>query len=120
MVIKIPGQVPSKSNSYKIVTKRGKDGLHGSMAKTDKLTMYENSFYLQCPLRNKPIKGFFELHLKVFNASKRPDLDNALKIILDCLQYCKAIENDRQCVKIVAEKFVDKTNPRIEFEIIGV
>lgn len=113
----IIGQVPSKSNSYKIITLSG----HGSIAKTQALKAYEKSFYLQCNYyRNRNIKGLFELHLSVFNGSQRPDLDNSFKVILDCLQSCKAIENDRNCIKIVAEKFVDKKNPRIEFDIIEI
>jgi len=110
----ILGQVPSKSNSYKIINKAG----HGSLAKTDALNSYEKNFYLQCNhYRNLNLGGLFELHLDVFNSSQRPDLDNAFKVVLDCLQSCKAIVNDRNCVKIVAQKFVDKNNPRIEFEI---
>ena len=110
----ILGQIPSKSNCYKIITLYGK----GSLAKTPALKLYEKSFYLQCNhYRNKNIKGLFELHLDVYNSSQRPDLDNSFKVVLDCLQACKAIENDRNCVKIVAQKFVDKVNPRIEFTI---
>ena len=110
----ILGQIPSKSNCYKIITLYGK----GSLAKTPALKDYEKSFYLQCNhYRNKNIKGLFELHLDVYNSSQRPDLDNSFKVVLDCLQACKAIENDRNCVKIVAQKFVDKVNPRIEFTI---
>lgn len=113
----ILGQTPSKSNCYRIITLSG----HGSLAKTSALKEYEKSFYLQCnEYRNKNIKGLFELHLNVFNSSQRPDLDNAFKVILDCLQSSKAIENDRNCIKIVAQKFVDKTNPRIEFEITEI
>ena len=52
--------------------------------------------------------------------SNQPDLDNSLKGLLDCLQTCKAIANDRYCVKIVANKFIDKQNPRIEFTIVEV
>ena len=113
----IIGQAPSKSNCYKIITLSG----HGSLAKTPALKAYEKSFYLQCNnYRNANIKSLFELHLDVYNSSQRPDLDNSFKVVLDCLQSCKAIENDRNCVKIVAQKFVDKLNPRIEFEIIVV
>lgn len=113
----IKGKVPSKSNCYKVVIISG----HGSLAKHQNLKDYEKSFYLQCNnYRNKHIKGLFELHLDVFYMNQRPDLDNCLKIILDCLQGCKAIENDRNCVKIVANKYIDKDNPRIEFEIISV
>jgi len=113
----ILGQTPSKSNCYRTITLAG----HGSLAKTTALKDYEKSFYLQCnEYRNKNIKGLFELNLNVFNSSQRPDLDNAFKVILDCLQSSKAIENDRNCIKIVAQKFVDKINPRIEFEIIEI
>lgn len=91
------------------------------MAKTAALRAYEKSFFLQCNVyRNKNIKGLFEIKLHVFNSSQRPDLDNAFKAVLDCLQSCKAIDNDRNCIKIVAEKYVDKSNPRIEFEIVEI
>lgn len=110
----IYGKCPSKSNCYKVVTIGG----HGSLAKQKALEDYEKSFYLQCSeYRNRNIKGLFEIKLNVFYENQRPDLDNCLKIILDCLQQCKAISNDRNCVKITAEKFIDKGNPRVEFEI---
>ena len=108
------GNPPSKSNCYRIITING----HGSLAKTPVLKKYENDFYIQCNhYRNKNITGYFELHVKAFYPSQRSDLDNVLKCLLDCLQKCKAIDNDNKCVKIIAEKFLDKINPRIEFEI---
>jgi len=117
MIQTIFGQVPSKSNSYKII--RIKE--HSSLAKGDALKKYEKDFYLQCNLyRNKNIEGLFELHLNVYNNSQRQDLDNAFKVILDSLEHCKAIKNDRNCVKIIAQKFVDRKNPRVEFKIIEV
>lgn len=113
----IHGKVPSKSNCYKVVTLNG----HGSLAKQPALKEYEKSFYLQCSqYRNRNISSLFELHLNVFYENQRPDLDNCFKTVLDCLQGCKAIKNDRNCVKIVADKFIDKVNPRIEFEIIPI
>ena len=113
----IYGQVPSKSNCYKVITLSG----HGSIAKQQSLKDYEKSFYLQCnEYRNAGIDGLFQLNVSVFNSSQRADLDNSLKAILDCLQGCGAVKNDRNCVKIVAEKFVDKEKPRVEFEIIEV
>ena len=108
---------PSKSNSYRIITING----HGSLAKTDALKKYEKDFYLQCgAYRNKKIKGFFELYIDVYFSSNRPDLDNCLKSTLDCLQTCKAITNDRNCIKIVANKFIDRIKPRLEFTLIEV
>jgi Holliday junction resolvase RusA-like endonuclease len=113
----IHGKVPSKSNCYKVVTLNG----HGSMAKQQALKDYEKSFYLQCnQYRGKMINTLFELCLNVFYENQRPDLDNCFKTVLDCLQSCKAIKNDRNCVKIISEKFIDKVNPRIEFEIIPI
>ena len=113
----IYGSVPSKSNCYRIITLGG----HGSLAKTSAMKAFEEKFYLQCgAYRNKKIDGFFELYADVYFQSNQPDLDNSLKGLLDCLQGCKAIKNDRNCVKIVANKFIDKNNPRIEFTIVEV
>ncbi len=117
MMQTIIGKCPSKSNCYKVV----KIAQHSSLAKTKALIDYEKSFYLQCNVyRNKNITGLFELQLHVFYDSNRADLDNSLKIILDCLQKVNAIKNDNNCVKITAEKFIDKIKPRIEFTIITV
>lgn len=122
MIQIIRGKCPSKSNSYKITKRIGTDKkFHYGLSKTNTLTDYEKSFYLQCSMyRNKNISGLFEINLWVYYENQRPDLDNCLKIILDCLQGCKAIKNDRNCVKVVAEKFIDKKEPRIEFELIEV
>lgn len=120
-IVTILGNVPSKSNSYKIVTikkkkKGGKD--FSKLAKTDELLAYENLFYAQCiAYRNKFITSEFELHAKVYFHWNLCDIDNSLKIVLDCLQDIKAIRNDRNCAKVVVEKFIDKQNPRIEFFI---
>lgn len=109
----IYGQVPSKSNGYKIITISG----HSSLAKTKALKDYERKFYLQCPLRGEEIAEPFAIDMDVYYNSNRPDLDNAFKIVLDCLQLCKAIKNDRYCFEIHARKLVDKVNPRLELSI---
>ena len=112
----IYGQTPSKSNSYRIITIAG----HASLGKTKAMKDFEKRFYLQCGYRNRNIQGFFELYADVYFQSNQPDLDNSLKGLLDCLQGCKAIKNDRNCVRIVANKFIDKNNPRIEFTLVEV
>jgi Holliday junction resolvase RusA-like endonuclease len=110
----IHGIPPSKSNCYKIITVKG----HGSLAKSPALKKYEEDFYIQCNLyRNKNIKGYFEFYIDVYYPNQRSDLDNSLKSVLDCLQKVKAIDNDNKCVKIVANKFLDKKDPRVEFVI---
>ena len=109
----IYGDVPSKSNSYKIITIAG----HSSLGKSKKLKEYENKFFLQCTLRGKEINSNFRITLDCFFGSNRKDLDGCFKIILDSLQACKAIKNDRLCAEIHARKFIDKENPRITFKI---
>ena len=107
------GQPPSKSNAYRIVTIHG----HGSLAKTSATKKYEEQFFMQCSLSNAGIDKRFKLRIDVYFQSDRPDLDNSCKVVLDCLQTCKAIKNDRLCSEIHARKFIDKLNPRIEFEL---
>lgn len=109
----IYGQPPSKSNCYRVITIRG----HSSLGKTTALKKYEESFLMQCSLRKAMISKRFKLTLDVYFKSDQPDLDNAFKVVLDCLQTCKAIKNDRLCAEIHARKLIDKEKPRIEFEI---
>ena len=111
--ITIHGKVPSKANSYKVITFQG----HGSLAKTKTTKAYEESFFMQCSLRGKMIDKPFKLTLDVYHENNQPDLDNCFKVILDCLQKCKAIKNDRYCFEIHGRKLIDKTDPRIEFTI---
>lgn len=113
----IHGNAPSKANCYRIINKCG----HGSLSKTDALKRYETAFYMQVgEYRHLHIGGLFEFYVKVYYPSMRSDLDNSLKCILDCLQSTDTIVNDNKCVKLVAEKFIDKANPRIEFKIITI
>lgn len=109
----IIGNCPSKSNCYRISA--GGKGLF----KTPALKAYEQAFFLQCGrYRGMQIKTLFEYHVRVYYPSMRTDLDNHCKIVLDAMQMARVITNDNLCVKIVAEKFIDRKNPRIEFKLI--
>ena len=111
------GNCPSKSNCYRIISLGG----HASLAKTQALKSFERDFYMQCgKYRNQNIADHFEFHCRVFYPSMRSDIDNSLKCLLDCLQSAKAVKNDNLCVKVVAEKFIDKVNPRVEFKIVTI
>lgn len=113
----IIGQAPSKSNSYRIIYVDG----HPKLGKTAQMEKYEKNFYIQAGYyKNLKIHGFFELHIRFFFTTMAHDLDNGLKGVLDCLQQCKAIVNDNKCTRIEADKFIDKTNPRIEFRLVEV
>lgn len=86
------------------------------MAKTKELKQYEGNFAIQCrKYRNANIDGWFMLHIDVYYPSYHSDLDNSLKVVLDCLQKAGAFKNDNKCARIVANRFLDKVNPRIEF-----
>ena len=116
--------IPSKSNCYKIITLKSKatGKVFSSLGKTSSLKKYEDSFFIQLSgkLRNKMIEGYFEIHVDVYYPSGRSDLDNSLKALLDCLQKTKTIKNDNKCVKIVAQRFIDKKEPRVEFKIVEI
>ena len=113
----IVGQAPSKSNTYKIVKIDG----HYALGKTDATKNYEKGFFWQVgSYRNLNIEGPFELHIRVYFSTMSHDLDNSLKAVLDCLQQTRTIKNDNKCCKIVAEKFIDKNNPRIEFRLVEI
>ena len=112
----IKGKVPSKSNCYRIFKVAG----HAKFGKSDALEEYEASFYWQCTVRNLNLTKPFEFYARVFYPTISSDIDNSLKVLLDCLQHTKTIKNDNKCVKVVAEKFVDKENPRVEFRIVTI
>lgn len=109
----ILGDTPSKANAYKIITIGG----HASLSKTQRLKEYEKSFFLQCPCRGVNVSSFFTIDIDVYYANNRKDLDGSFKILLDCLQQCKVIKNDRECVEIHARKLIDKNNPRVVMTI---
>ncbi|MEG1693462.1 MAG: RusA family crossover junction endodeoxyribonuclease [Bacteroidales bacterium] len=109
----IQGNVPSKSNSYKVIPK--------GLIKSNALKRYEESFFWQSgAIRDQNIDTPFEIELDVFYPSKRSDLDGCLKVVLDCLQHTKTITNDNNCCKIIARKFIDKQAPRIKIKITPI
>lgn len=111
----VMGQPPSKSNCYRII----KLGNHGSLAKTPALKAYESTFFTQVPgnIREINLTSELDITLHCFFSSKRPDLDNAAKAILDCLQKAKVIKNDNLVYKLLMTKAIDKLNPRVEIII---
>lgn len=111
----IHGQVISKANNY-IVAADNSGTRH--IVKNDAIRQYESDFVSQCRIyKDRLIDRNFILHIEVFEQSNVYDLDNALKTILDCLQYVKAIVNDNLCVGIHARKHIDRHDPRILFAI---
>lgn len=114
----IHGQIIAKANHYQAVP--GKGGTK-RIIKDEKIRTYEKSFIQQCTKhKDKRISSRFRLFVRVYHSSVRFDLDNSLKTLLDCLQMVGAIEDDKLCFQIEAEKYIDKYHPRIEFAILEV
>lgn len=105
----IIGEPASKANSRKMVYIRGKP----MFIKSEKALAYAKMFKQQVRA-SRMIEGDVSVHMKIYYASRRPDLDESL--ILDLLQGV-AYENDRQ----VKEKHIywglDKENPRTEIHV---
>ena len=111
----IYGQVVSKANNYMAVP--GNNG-EKRIIKSAEVRNYEKSFLRQCKVyRNRLISRPFKFVVDVFESSMRYDLDNALKTLLDCLQYARAITDDNKCRQILATKHIDPKNPRVVFSI---
>jgi len=110
--LKIFGEPASKANSRKMVYIGGKP----MFIKSGKALNYVEAFKQQCVVApSQLIEGDVVVTIRIWYASRRPDLDESL--ILDLLQNV-AYENDRQ----VKEKHiywmgVDKLNPRCEIEV---
>ena len=114
---KVLGTPVSKSNAYRIITKKG----HASLTKTKAMQAYEETFLWQVGgIRDANVSVPFEFYIDVYFPSKRSDLDGAMKGILDCLQKAKVIKNDNNLCLLHARKFIDKENPRVEFKIITI
>jgi len=109
------GQILAKANHYQAVP----DAAGGRrIIKDAAIRTYEKSFCQQCRIyKDKGINTPFTLFVKVFHSSMRYDIDNSLKTLLDCLQYVNAITDDNLCMKIVAEKAIDRQRPRVVFGI---
>jgi len=110
--LKIFGEPASKANSRRVVRYGGISRL----IKSAKALTYSDVFKQQCAdFKGEMISGDVSVTVRIWYASRRPDLDESL--ILDLLQGV-TYANDRQ----VKEKHiywmgVDKENPRCEIEV---
>ncbi len=110
----IYGQIPAKANHYQAVG----GSSNRRIIKDPIIRAYEQSFLRQCVIyKNKQIDSPFMLQVTVYYDTNVCDLDNSLKTLLDCLQYAHAITDDNLCYQILATKRIDRSKPRIEFEI---
>lgn len=112
----ILGQIIGKANNYLAVP----DGAGGRrMIKNNKIRAYEKNFLRQCRVyAGRMINRPFEINAVIYYIHNNFDLDNSLKTLLDCLQYARAIADDKLCIHINATKRIDPYRPRVEFSII--
>lgn len=99
-----------------------KGGEHYTLVKRKELLHYEKAFAWQCTkYRNLRIDGSLRFCMDVYFERLGSDIDNSLKIVLDCLASPKigvnGIVNDNRVDELQIRKFKDKDNPRIEFHI---
>ena len=108
----IYGEPCSKANSRRLVKSKAGRPL---FIKSKKALDYVKSFGQPCQSVNPLITEDVSVMIRIYYASRRPDLDESL--ILDCMEGL-VYKNDRQ----VKEKHiiwggVDKDNPRAEISV---
>lgn len=107
----IPGTPPTTNTLYRrhghiiYMTKEGKD--YKEMCQWEIKSKYKDK------PRKEDVSVIIEFY---FKDSKRRDLDNFLKIILDSFTGF-LWEDDSQIIELVLRKFIDKKNPRVEISI---
>ena len=103
--ISILGEPASKANSRRLVAIGGKP----RFIKSKKALDYTKNFKNQCPVRKELFEEDVFVAIKIYYASRRPDLDASL--ILDLLQDC-IYPNDRLVKGQYLEWGLDRDNPR--------
>jgi Holliday junction resolvase RusA-like endonuclease len=104
------GEPASKANSRMLVHLNGRP----AFIKSAKARAYERDFQLQCKKLDALMEGDLVVHIKIYYASRRPDLDES--VILDCMQGF-IYENDRQVKEKHIYHALDKVNPRAEIRV---
>ena len=103
--IMIVGEPASKANSRRLVAIGGKP----RFIKSKKALNYSRDFKKQCPTRKELFEEDVFVAIKIYYASRRPDLDASL--ILDLLQDY-VYPNDRLVKGQYIEWGLDRKNPR--------
>jgi Holliday junction resolvase RusA-like endonuclease len=106
----ILGEPASKANSRQLVHLNGRP----AFIKSAKARGYLKDFQRQCQKLDSLLQGDLAVHLRIFYASRRPDLDES--VILDAMQGL-IYENDRQVKEKHVFHALDKVNPRTHIVI---
>ena len=101
----ITGEPASKANSRQIVM----FGKRPAVIKSKKAREYVKAFDVQCHALPNLLDGDLAVHITIYYASRRPDLDES--VVLDCLQG-KIYGNDRQVKEKHIFHALDRDQPR--------
>jgi Holliday junction resolvase RusA-like endonuclease len=82
--------------------------------KSEKALKYSDMFKRQCPVLDPLMEGDLRVTMKIWYASRRPDLDASL--IFDLMQDC-IYKNDRAVKEQHLYWGLDKANPRAEITV---
>jgi len=110
IVFTVLGEPASKANSRQLVRINNRP----AFIKSQKARDYVNAFQLQCPKRLELLRGDLSVTVKIYYATRRPDLDES--VILDAMQGL-IYENDRQVKEKHVYHGLDKCNPRAEIKV---
>lgn len=111
------GQVPCGPNCYQVVADAHLTNGQ-RLVKSDAVRGYEHGFIQQCAkYANRQILGRFRLLITIYDGNSNNELDEALRTVLNCLQYVKAVADKSKCAETIARKVVDVRYPRIEFAL---
>lgn len=102
----IEGEPASKANSRRWTGK--------FLIKSEKALKYGASFKQQCPVLEPMMEGDLCVTIRIYYASRRPDLDPSL--IFDLMQGC-IYANDRQIKEQHLYWGLDKERPRAEIVV---
>jgi Holliday junction resolvase RusA-like endonuclease len=102
----IYGEPASKANSRRWTGK--------FFIKSAKALGYVKAFEEQCPRLDELMEGDLRVTIKIYYASRRPDLDESL--ILDCMQGY-IYQNDRAVKERHVYWGLDKERPRAEITV---
>ena len=100
------GEPASKANSRRWTGK--------FFIKSEKALNYGKAFKQQCPVLDPLMDGDLKVTIKIWYASRRPDLDPSL--ILALMQHCIYV-NDRQIKEQHLYWGLDKKNPRSDIMV---
>lgn len=104
------GEPASKANSRRLV----RFGNRPAFIKSAKAVSYTQSFRLQCPKLSSLIEDDVAVWIRIWYASRRPDLDES--VILDAMQGL-IYANDRQVRERHAFWGLDRDAPRSEIVV---